>query len=324
MPLIYWILFNAFVLVMLLLDLFVFNRKKKEVKVKDALLWSGFWIALALAFNALIYFWKGQTMALEFLTGYLIEKSLSVDNLFVFLVIFSYFNIPGKYQHKVLFWGVLGALISRAVFIFAGVKLIEQFHFTLYLLGGFLVFAGLKLMFQKEKEFEPEKSIAIKLIRMVFPITNELHEDKFFVRLNNVLHATPLFVVVFLIETTDVIFAMDSIPAILAVSKDPFIVFTSNIFAILGLRSLYFALSGIMNLFHYLKYGLATILAFIGTKILIADYYHMPVLVALGVVGGILILSVLVSVLFPQKAEQIEIDLNDGNSTLPDDENKAA
>lgn len=324
MPLIYWILFNGFVLVMLLLDLFVFNRKKKEVKVKDALLWSGFWIVLALAFNALIYFWKGQTMALEFLTGYLIEKSLSVDNLFVFLVIFSYFRIPGKYQHKVLFWGVLGALVSRAIFIFAGVKLIEQFHFALYFLGGFLIFAGLKLMFQKEKEFEPEKSIAIKLIRKFFPITNKLHDDKFFVKINSVLHATPLFVVVFLIETTDVIFAMDSIPAILAVSKDPFIVFTSNIFAILGLRSLYFALSGIMNLFHYLKYGLATILAFIGTKILIADYYHMPVLIALGVVGGILTLSVIISLLLPQKVEPIELDIKNEIPPIVDGENKAA
>ncbi len=295
-----WIGFNVFVLAMLALDLGVFHRKSHEVKIKEALLWSGVWILLALTFNGIIYFWRGSETALEFLTGYLIEKSLSVDNIFVFIMIFAYFKVPALYQHKILFWGILGALIMRAIFIATGVTLIQKFHWIIYVFGAFLILTGIKMVAQKDKEFHPEKNPVLKLFRRLMPVTPQYAGDKFFIKQNGRRYATPLFVVLLFIETTDVIFAVDSIPAILAITTDPFIVYTSNVFAILGLRALYFALAGIMQMFHYLAYGLAAILVFVGAKMLLVDFYKLPIGVALGVVAGILTISVVASLLHPK------------------------
>lgn len=295
----WWIVFNIFVLVMLVLDLKVFHREAHEVRIREALMWSAFWIALALVFNVGVYFWRGSEDALKFLTGYLIEKSLSVDNIFVFLLIFSYFRVSAQYQHKILFWGILGALIMRAILIFAGVALIERFHWIIYVFGAFLIFTGIKLAFEKDKEIEPEKNPALVFVRRFIPVTEKFEEDKFFVRRAGQLFATPMFLVLVVVETTDVIFALDSIPAILAITTDPFLVYTSNVFAILGLRALYFALAGLLQLFHYLHYGLSAILIFVGVKMLISDIYHLPVAGALGVVGGILVLSVVASLIWP-------------------------
>ncbi len=297
-----WILFNLFVLVMLALDLGVFHRKAHVVRLKEALGWSVVWICLALLFNLLIYFWLGQETALQFLAGYVIEKSLSVDNLFVFLLIFSYFSVPSIYQHKILFWGILGALVMRAIFIAAGITLIEKFHWMIYLFGGFLIITGIKMAFQKDKELDPEANPVLRLFRRFVPVTSEYHESRFWVIKDGKRWATPLFVVLLLVETTDVIFAVDSIPAILAVTRDPFIVYTSNVFAILGLRALYFALAGIMQLFHYLHYGLSLILVFVGTKMLISDIYKVPIGIALAVIAGILLISVIASILRPRQA----------------------
>ncbi|TAK04475.1 MAG: TerC family protein [Candidatus Manganitrophaceae bacterium] len=295
-----WILFNLFVLIMLALDLGVFHRKAHVVRLKEALGWSVVWICLALLFNLLIYFWLGPETALQFLAGYVIEKSLSVDNLFVFLLIFSYFSVPSIYQHKILFWGILGALVMRAIFIAAGITLIEKFHWMIYLFGGFLIITGIKMAFQKDKELHPEANPVLRLFRRFVPVTNEYHESRFWVIKEGKRWATPLSVVLLLVETTDVIFAVDSIPAILAVTRDPFIVYTSNVFAILGLRALYFALAGIMQLFHYLHYGLSLILVFVGTKMLISDIYKVPIGIALAVIAGILIVSVVASILRPR------------------------
>lgn len=285
---------------MLALDLGVFHRKAHVVRLKEALGWSVVWICLALLFNLLIYFWLGSETALQFLAGYIIEKSLSVDNLFVFLLIFSYFSVPSVYQHKILFWGILGALIMRAIFIAAGITLIEKFHWMIYLFGGFLIITGIKMAFQKDKELHPEANPVLRLFRRFVPVTDQYHNDHFFVLKEGKRWATPLFVVLLLIETTDVIFAVDSIPAILAVTRDPFIVYTSNVFAILGLRALYFALAGIMQLFHYLHYGLSLILVFVGTKMLISDIYKVPIGIALAVIAGILIVSVIASIVRPR------------------------
>ena len=293
----YWIGFNAFVLIMLALDLGVFHKKTHEVKVKEALIWTAVWIALAMVFNAGIFHFFGKEKGVEFLTGYVIEKSLSVDNIFVFIMVFSYFQIPTKYQHKVLFWGVLGALLMRAIFIFAGVALISKFHWIIYIFGGFLIFTGFKMLFQEDKPIEPEKNPLIKLVRKILPVSNELHGDKFIIKQGAKTIATPLLLVLVLIEFTDLIFAVDSIPAILAISKDPFIVYTSNVFAIMGLRSLYFALSGITQYFVYLKYGLAAILIFVGTKMSIVDFYKAPVLLSLLIIVTILAISVIASLM---------------------------
>ncbi|MCK6558008.1 TerC family protein [candidate division KSB1 bacterium] len=295
-----WIGFNLFVLLMLALDLGVFHRKAHVVKTKEALLWSAVWIAMALLFNLGVYFWQGQKVALEFLTGYLIEKSLSVDNIFVFIMIFAYFGVPALYQHKVLFWGILGALVMRAVFIASGVALIERFHWIIYVFGAFLILTGVKMAWQKDKEIHPEKNPLLRLFRRLMPVTNRYHGGAFFVKQAGGSFATPLFVVLLLVETTDLIFAVDSIPAILAITLDPFIVYTSNVFAILGLRSLYFALAGIMPLFHYLNYGLAAILAFVGAKMMLVDFYKIPIGISLGVVAAILLISVLASLLWPR------------------------
>lgn len=297
-----WVGFNAFVLAMLALDLGIFHRQAHEVKVREALLWSVVWIALALLFNALIFFWKGPQVALEFLTGYLIEKSLSVDNIFVFIMVFAYFRVPALYQHKVLFWGILGALIMRAIFIAAGVTLIEKFHWIVYVFGAFLILTGVKMALQKDKEIHPERNPMLRVFRRIMPVTADYRQDKFFVKQNGRRFATPLFVVLLVIETTDLIFAVDSIPAILAITLDPFIVYTSNVFAILGLRALYFALAGVMQLFHYLNYGLSAILVFVGAKMTVVDFYKIPIGVSLGVVAGILVISVVASLFWPRKA----------------------
>lgn len=302
-----WIGFNLFVLLMLALDLGVFHRKAHVVKTKEALLWSAVWIAMALLFNLGVYFWQGQKVALEFLTGYLIEKSLSVDNIFVFIMIFAYFGVPALYQHKVLFWGILGALVMRAVFIASGVALIERFHWIIYVFGAFLILTGVKMAWQKDKEIHPEKNPLLRLFRRLMPVTDRYHGGAFFVKQAGGSFATPLFVVLLLVETTDLIFAVDSIPAILAITLDPFIVYTSNVFAILGLRSLYFALAGIMPLFHYLNYGLAAILAFVGAKMMLVDFYKIPIGISLGVVAAILLISVLASLLWPRPQAPVSL-----------------
>ena len=276
-PIIFWILFNAFVLLMLALDLGVFHRKSHEVSVKEALTWTFVWIFLAMVFNTIIFYWRGQQQALEFFTGYLVEKALSIDNIFVFIMIFSYFQIPSKYQHKVLFWGILGALIMRVVFIFAGVALIEKFHFTIYLFGALLIYTGYKMFYHNNATIEPDKNPLIRVFKRFMPVTPHLQEDRFFVKLDGKRFATPLFLVLILIETTDLIFAVDSIPAILAITQDQFIVYTSNVFAILGLRSLYFALAGVVHRFWLLSYGLAVVLVFVGIKMLLIDVYKIPI-----------------------------------------------
>ncbi len=299
----FWVGFNVFVLAMLALDLGVFHRKAHEIKFKEAMAWTIVWIALALAFNALVYHWWGSQVGLQFLTGYLIEKSLSVDNVFVFLLIFTYFKVPLKYQHEVLFWGIIGALIFRAVFIAAGITLLEHFHWLIYVFGAFLVFTGIKLALEKDKEIHPERNPVLKLFRRMMPVTEQYEGGKFFVRRDNRIWATPLFVVLLVVETTDIIFAVDSIPAILAITKDPFIIYTSNVFAILGLRALYFVLAGVMRLFHHLHYGLAAILGFVGVKMLISEFYKIPVVISLGFIASALVFSVIASLLWPKKED---------------------
>ncbi|MBN2356552.1 TerC family protein [candidate division KSB1 bacterium] len=293
------IIFTICVLILLTLDLFVFHRKNKVIKIREALLWAAFWISLALSFNLLIYYLYGADKALNFLTGYLIEEALSVDNLFVFLIIFQYFGVEIKYQHKTLFWGIIGALVMRAIFIATGITLIQKFHWIVYLFGAFLVFTGFKMLGSKEKEVHPERNIILRIFTRFFPVSKDFKDGNFFRRENGRLLATPLFVVLLVVETTDVIFAMDSIPAILAITTDPFIVYTSNVCAILGLRAIYFALAGIMGLFQYLHYGLSIILMFVGVKMIIAEFIKIPVVIALTVVASILLSSILASIFFP-------------------------
>ena len=299
-----WIGFNVFVLLMLALDLGVFHRKNHEISLKESLTWTGVWISLALIFNTFVYFQFGREMAVQFLTGYLIEKSLSVDNIFVIMLVFSYFRVPGLYQHKVLFLGILGALVMRVIFIFAGIELIHRFHWLIYIFGGFLIITGIRMLFSKETKINPESNFFVRTVRKIIPVTNEYHQDQFFIRQNGVLWATPLFLALIVIEATDLIFAVDSIPAILAISDEPFIVYTSNVFAILGLRSLYFALSGIEKYFKYLSYGLALILIFVGTKMAIADIFKIPVEISLVVIALILGSSMILSVIHTRKIER--------------------
>jgi len=300
-----WVAFNAFVLVMLAVDLGVLHRRAHEVRLKEALVWSGIWIALALLFALGVYSWDGPQPALEFLTGYLIEKSLSVDNIFVFVLIFSYFKVPARYQHTVLFWGILGALVMRAIFIFAGIALLQRLHWILYVFGALLILTGIKMATEKDKEIHPDKNPLLKLFRRLVPVTEDYHADHFFVKQAGHYAATPLFIVLLVVETTDVIFAVDSIPAILSITIDPFLVYTSNVFAILGLRALYFALAGVVRLFHYLHYGLSAILVFVGAKMLLADVYKLPVGVALGVIAGILLIAVIASLMRPQQRDVV-------------------
>jgi tellurite resistance protein TerC len=294
-----WVVFNIFVVLLLVLDACVLSPRDREIKIRRAVLLSAFWILLAVFFNVGIYFWLGSQRALEFLTGYVIEQSLSVDNLFVFLLIFSYFKVPPVYQRRVLLWGIIGAQIMRAVFILAGIALLKQFHWLMYVFGAFLVFSGFKLFFEEEKEVDPEKGLVIRVFRCFFPVTKGYIGGAFGTMLNGVWHATPLLVVLLAIETADIIFAIDSIPAVLAVTKDPFIAYSSNIFAILGLRAMYFALAGVMKFSHYLHYGLGVILAFVGIKMLIGHFVEIPVILVLGFIAVVVFVSIITSVLFP-------------------------
>jgi tellurite resistance protein TerC len=302
-PPIVWILFSLFILVMLGLDLLVFRRKAHAVSMKEALGWSAVWIGLAVVFCVGLLVLRGQKPALEFLTGYLIEESLSVDNLFVILLIFSFFHIDAEHQHRVLFWGILGALVMRLGFILAGIRLIETFHWAIYVFGAVLVVSGLRMWSHRTPSIQPDKNPVLRLVRRFVPVTPGFEGSKFFVRREGRRLATPLFVVLVLVESADLVFALDSIPAVLAITRDPFIVFSSNAFAILGLRALYFALAGVMKLFHYLHYGLSAILVFVGTKMLLADLVHIPVAAALGVVAIILGGSVWLSLARPRPAD---------------------
>lgn len=296
-----WAGFVVFIILMLLLDLVVFNRKVHEIRMKEALLTSLFWILLAIIFNLGVWKYLGPQKALEFLAAYLIEESLSIDNLFVFILIFAYFQVQPRFQHKILFWGIVGAMVLRAIFIITGVALINKFHWIIYIFGAFLIFTGIRMALDKGSKIEPDKNPVIRLVKRILPVTTDHRFGKFFVRIDTKLYATPLFITLVMIEFTDLVFAVDSIPAVLAISKDPFIVYTSNVFAILGLRSLYFALASVISYFRYLKYGLSAILFFVGVKMCISGIYKMPIMVSLGVLIGILGLSVLFSVLIPAK-----------------------
>lgn len=295
----FWILFNGIVIILLIADLFIFHRKSAVVNIKESLAMCGFWVSLALLFNIGIYWFRGKEDALNFLTGYLIELSLSMDNLFIFLMVFTYFQVPKHLIHKTLFWGVLGAIVMRAAFILTGVALVQSFHWIIYLFGAFLIYSGIYLAFQKEKKEDLKNSLAVRIFTRFFPVTHHYEEDKFFIKKNGKTYATPLFLVLLSIESADIVFSIDSIPAIFGITLDPFIVYTSNIFAILGLRTMYFAVSQFVNLFHYLHYGLAFILIFIGSKMLIESWVQIPVVISLGVIAITLALSFAASIAFP-------------------------
>ena len=297
-----WIGFNIFVLLMLALDLGVFHRTAHIVTFKESISWTVIWVALAMLFNLGVWHYAGSEKGIEFLTGYVIEKSLSVDNVFIFVLLFSYFAVPQVYQHKVLFWGILGALIMRAVMIGIGAALLAKFAWIIYIFGGFLILTGIKMIVKREEEIHPERNPVVRWFKKLMPVTADYRGDKFFVRENGIRHATPLFVVLILVEISDLIFAVDSIPAIFAVTKDPFIVYTSNVFAILGLRSLYFALAGVMDKFHYLKIGLGVVLTFVGVKMLLGHTeWKIDTHFSLGVIVTILTASVVASLMWPKK-----------------------
>ncbi|HZD92954.1 MAG TPA: TerC family protein [Candidatus Sulfotelmatobacter sp.] len=302
----FWIGFNAAILILLFLDLAIINRGNKRVSFKQAMLMSAFWIGLAVGFAVFIHLSMGPTKALEFVTGYLLEEALSVDNLFVFIILFAYFKVPPEQEKTVLFWGIIGALIMRGLFIFAGVSLIQRFHWILYAFGVFLIYSGIQLMRGSQEDKDPSRNIVLKLSRKFLPLTDSYDDGHFVTRRGRKLFFTPLFVVLLVVETTDILFAVDSIPAILAITRDPFIVYTSNVFAILGLRSLYFALAGMMKVFHYLNYGLSVVLIFIGIKMLLPESYHVPTWVALVVIAGVLAASVLASAVFPKREANSE------------------
>jgi len=291
-----WGVFSVFVLAMLALDLGVFHRRAHVIKIKEALVWSAIWIVVSLLFNLGIYFSLGSEKAFEFLTGYLIEKSLSIDNLFVFMVIFSYFSVPAVYQHKVLFWGILAAVVMRGIFMITGITLIQEFHMVIYILGAFLIYTGFKMALQKDKEINPEKNPVLRLFNRFMNTTDRYEGGKFFVKRDGRYFATPLFIVLLIVNTADLIFAVDSIPAILAITTDLPIVFTSNVFAILGLRALYFAIAGITDRFYYLRYGLTVILVLVGVKMLLSDIYKIPVGITLGVIATIVFVCVIASI----------------------------
>lgn len=327
----YWWLFNFFILIMLILDLGVLHRKAEEVSVRSALWQSAMWIVLALLFGVLIFWWRGPETALEYYAGYLIEKALSVDNLFVFLLLFSFFAVPKAYQYRVLFWGVIGALVMRALFIFAGVALLERFHWLIYIFGAFLIYTAFRMIRDTEHEVHPERNPALRLVRRLLPMTDEYVGDKFFIRRAGRLMATPLFVVLVVVETSDVIFALDSIPAILAITRDPFIVYSSNAFAILGLRALFFALAGLLVYIEYLDYGLSAVLAFIGLKMLLPLFeplltqvlgqevhLHIPVGWALLIVALLIGLSVVASFVLPPRESRRDIaEMAEGDQAGP-------
>ncbi len=299
----FWVLFNLFVVGLLVLDLGLFHRKVHAVSVREAAIWSGVWVALALIFNVGIYLYAGSDPALSFFSAYLIEKSLAVDNIFVFVLIFSALAVPSAYQHRVLFFGVLGALVMRGLMIATGSFLIERFDWILYVFGAFLVITAIRLTRREESTIEPGEHVLVRLVRRFLPVTSDFRGARFLIREDGRLWATPLFVVLVLIEGADLVFALDSIPAVFAVTQDPFLVYTSNIFAILGLRSLYFLLSGVIGRFHLLKYGLAVVLGFVGVKMLAADLYHIPIALSLGAIVSVLAVSVLLSLYRPQHAE---------------------
>ncbi len=299
-----WVIFTAVVSAMMYFDLFVLNRKSHAVRLKEALAWVAVWVSAALLFCAGIYLLLGRTKALEFLTGYVIEESLSVDNLFVFIMIFEYFRIPDSYQPRVLKWGILGAIIMRALFITVGVGLFRAFDWIIYVFGALLIFTAWKLAFRREEKFDPEKNPVLRLFRKFFRVSTDYHGDRFFISHAGLWSATPLFIALLLIESSDVIFAMDSIPAVLAITTDPFIVYTSNIFAILGLRSLFFVISGMMGLFRFLKIGISVILCFVGIKMLMSNFYEIPITISLAAVFGTLFLSVIASLLIREKGEK--------------------
>lgn len=304
-----WGGFSLFILLMLALDLGVFHRHSHTVGLREALVWSGVWVLLALAFNVIILWYRGPQAGLEFLAGYLVEKSLSVDNIFVFVMLFSYFHVPAAYQHKLLFWGVFGALLMRAGFIFAGVELLKHFHAIIYVFGAILIASGIKMVRAKGQTIHPERNPVLWLFRKLMPVAPQYAGDRFFTRIDQRWAATPLFVVLILVETTDLIFAVDSIPAILSISQDTFIVFTSNVFAILGLRSLYFALAGLAEQLKYLHYGLAAILVFVGCKMLLTDVYKIPVAASLGVIALVLTTSVAASLLVRSRPEDSPVQV---------------
>ena len=298
-----WLGFLGFVLVMLAIDLGLFHRESHVVKFREAAIWSIVWVALSLIFAMGVYWKFGSAKGLEFITGYLIEKALSVDNIFVILVIMAFFAVPARFQHKVLFWGILGALVMRAIFIFAGAALINRFHWIMYVFGAILMYTGFKLFRQQEGDVQPDQNIIYRWAKRALPLVGEYREDRFSVVENGKRYFTPLFLVLLTVEATDLIFAVDSIPAIFAISQDPFIVFTSNIFAILGLRSMFFLLAGVMNKFYLLKYALAVVLLFVGAKMLVIDYYKVPIGLSLAVIAVLIIGSVVLSLLFPKKEE---------------------
>lgn len=304
--LIWWVAFNVFVLAMLALDLGVLHRNPHEIRIREALFWSFIWTILALAFGVWIYYWGGRQPGLAFLTGYVIERSLSIDNIFIFYLVFAYFAVPREYQYKVLFWGILGAIAMRAVFIAVGITLISMFHWVIYIFGVFLVLTGIKMATSEKVEIHPEKNPVLKLFRRWFPTTTDYEGDRFFVVRDGRTFATPLLIVLFIVETTDLVFAVDSIPAVLAITTDPFIVYTSNILAILGLRALYFALAGITTVFRYIHYGLSVILIFVGIKMLLQDVYEISVVASLGFVGAVLLISVVASVLLAGKSPETD------------------
>jgi tellurite resistance protein TerC len=305
-----WTGFSVFLIIMLALDLGVFHKNSHVVEFKEAMIWSGVWIGLALIFNVGIFYYFGKVKGLEFMTGYLIEKSLSIDNVFIIALIFTYFNVPRQYQHRVLFWGVIGALIMRAVLIAVGATLIKEFAWIIYIFGAFLIFTGLKMYFQKNEGINPDKNPVVRFFKKFIPMTDEYNKEKFFLIKEGKRFATPLFVVLLLVETTDLIFAVDSIPAIFAITSDPFIVFTSNAFAILGLRSLYFALAGVIYKFYYLKAGLSVILVFVGIKMMLIDIYKIPIGVSLGFVALVILIAVLASIRKNKQLEQAKASEN--------------
>jgi TerC family integral membrane protein len=309
-----WVGFTVFVLGMLALDLGVFHRDAHELRVREALGWTAVWISLALLFNLGVYFWFGSQRALEFLTGYVIEKALSVDNIFVFVIIFSAFSVPPKFQHLALFWGVLGALVTRAIFIVLGAALLQQFHWVAYLFGAFLVFTGIKLLMQGGGEADPERNLIYRLFQRLVPSMEDYGAARFTVVEAGTRYATPLLPVIVAIEATDIVFAVDSIPAIFAVTTDPFIVYTSNIFAMLGLRALYFAVAGMTERFHYLKVALSLVLAGVGAKMLVAGVYKVPIMVSLAVIGTLLTGGVVASVLWPPKKSALLTSSHPGSA----------
>jgi tellurite resistance protein TerC len=306
-----WILFFVTVGSALAFDLLIVNRKAHVVSVREATKWIIAWVSLALLFDLVIYFLKGPHKALEFLTGYIVEYSLSVDNVFVFLMIFAHFHVPPIYQPRVLKWGILGAVVMRAFFVVVGVTLLNMFHWMVYIFGGLLIYAAIKMLVHKEEEFHPEKNLALRLFKFIMPVSHELKNEHFFVRGEmGRLMAARLFIVLILVETSDLIFALDSVPAVIAISRDLFIVYSSNIFAILGLRSLFFVLAGVMELFHFLKYGLCVILTFVGVKLMISSFYHVPTGWALGFIAAILAISVLASLVFKKKVPEQKVPEN--------------